>query len=67
MAKIPTVTPYNPNTGTVNSAFDSINGANVALTGIGVIGDTAFLQLLCSAAFTAGHNYVVQYTADTGW
>jgi hypothetical protein len=67
MAKPPNVTVYNPNTGAANSAYDSINGANVALTGIGSIGDTAFLQLLSSAAFTAGHNYVVQYINDTGW
>jgi hypothetical protein len=67
MAKSPSVTIYNPNTGAINSAFDSINAGNVALTGVLYAGDKAFLQLGSSAAFTAGHNYAVHYTADTGW
>jgi hypothetical protein len=66
MAKAPTVSVYNPGTGTVNTAYKGTDGS--AVTGIGVaqIGDAGFMQLT-GTGLTAGNPLAIHYVADTNW
>jgi hypothetical protein len=68
MAKIPTLTGYNPITGAANSLRHS-NGTDYAISSFNNIGKGGFEAITTAtmAALALGQIARIHYTADTGW
>jgi hypothetical protein len=64
MRAAPTVTPYAPQTGTINSATRYISAADAACTVIG-IGSGGFRAVYLNSAGTATNLYRTHYTASS--
>jgi hypothetical protein len=67
MAKVPTMTIYNPGTGAANSVRDSSAVDHGSATAVN-IGETSFSGVTFATATGGAASYVAgQYTADTSW
>jgi len=68
MAKVPTVTIYNWNTGAANALYH-LNGNVYAVSSVNNIGDSGFdaMTVATMPAVVAGASGQFHYTADTGW
>jgi len=65
MAKAPTMTAYNYNSGAINSIRDS-GGVDRAVTSFSNVGDNGFQSIAVTGLAASTFAYV-HYTADTGW
>src|SRR5215469_4968953 len=68
MAKVPTVTIYNWNTGAANALYH-LNGTVYTVSSVNNIGDSGFdaMTVATMPAVVAGASGQFHYTADTGW
>jgi hypothetical protein len=66
MAKAPTVTLYDPSTGTVNQVYNMSVGGVYASATAGYISNRGFLRAVASGIPT-NISIAAHYTADTGW
>jgi hypothetical protein len=65
MAKVPTVTFYSSQTGTINAVYDVGASADRSISATNLPGDSGFAGVTLTALNTAATWYAYQYTADT--
>jgi len=68
MAKPPSMTAYNHQTGAANSIYDTNGGVARTVTGFGSVGTGAFNTVVATGIVASPSNFCyIHYTADTGW
>jgi len=67
MAKTPTMTGYNGNTGAVNALYDATATTSRAIAAAQVVGVRGFGGFSTTTQNASNANYQWHFTADTGW